>query len=220
MEIYLHENWNPETARYDSDLALLEFEPASISFNRFVQPICLWDSEKEPAVTEGVVTGWGRSEDETKDHENIPKQVKALIQSNEDCFFTEGQAEHLHVSSNRTFCAGLRNGSGICEGDSGGGLFIKVDGVSYLKGIVSSSPVNANDDCLVLINAIYTNVLKFRDWIEKKIPTGKNDKVVEVASRFYRFRFFQLQEKSSAFFVLNIITTMDVTSKLATSIKP
>lgn len=181
MEIYLHENWNPETARYDSDLALLEFEPESIHFNRFVQPICLWNSGEEPAVTEGVVTGWGQSEDEAKDHEDIPKLVKALIQTNEDCFFTEGQADHVHVSSKRTFCAGLRNGSGICEGDSGGGLFIKVDGISYLKGIVSSSSVNAHDGCDVSINAIYTNVLKFRDWIKSTVgsgimPTGNNDK--------------------------------------------
>lgn len=170
-KIRLHDDWNPMTAEYDADLSLLEFED-SIPLNRFVQPICL--SENDPAVTEGVVVGWGKSEDETKDHENIPKLVKALIQTNEDCFFTEGQKHHLDVSSRRTFCAGLRNGSGICHGDSGGGLFIKVNGVHFLKGIVSSSPVNTDGGCDVSINAIYTNVQKFKDWI-KDTASGRRD---------------------------------------------
>lgn len=161
--IFVHEEWNPETTQYNADLSLLEFEERGIRYNDFVQPICLWALENDPAGTEGFVTGWGKSEDKTRFHENVPKFVKAPIQSNEDCFL-EAKAL-VDLSSKRTFCAGLRNGSGVCFGDSGGGLFLKVN-VYYLRGIVSSSLID-DGGCDVSRNAIYTNVLKFKDWITK-----------------------------------------------------
>lgn len=168
--IFTHDNWNPRTTKYNSDLSLLEFEPNSIHFNDYVQPICLWYDEDEPPVTEGLVAGWGKSEDATSNHENLPKLVKALIQTNEECFLEEKAL--IDISSLDTFCAGLRNGSGVCFGDSGGGLFIKVDGIFYLKGIVSSS-LTTEGGCDVSRNAIYTNVLKFLNFIAEKTGNGR-----------------------------------------------
>lgn len=160
----MNNKWNPETTEYDSDLALLAFEQKSIHFNEFVQPICLWNFPYEPTVSEGLVAGWGKSEDPTKKYENVPRLVKALIQTNEQCFLDERAL--VELSSLRTFCAGLRNGSGVCHGDSGGGLIIKVDGISYLKGIVSSSLIK-DGGCDVSRNAIYSNIPKYSDWIGK-----------------------------------------------------
>lgn len=140
----------------------MEFDHETIHFSSYIQPICLWSSGIEPTITEGLVSGWGQSEDRTKIHENKPKLIAALIQSNEDCFLDEDRL--LDISSKRTFCAGPRNGSGVCQGDSGGGLFIKVDDVFHLRGIVSSS-LSKDEKCDVSKNAIYTNVLKFRGWI-------------------------------------------------------
>lgn len=164
-KIYIHDDWNHLTETYDADVSLLEFEESKIYFGMYIQPICLWNFEHEPTVTEGVVTGWGRS-GAAIEHENLPKLVKAPIQSNEECFF-DGGKHLIDLSSRRTFCAGLRNGSGVCQGDSGGGLFIKVDGVNYLRGIVSSSLIK-DGGCDVSKNAVYTNVQKFRDWIDEK----------------------------------------------------
>lgn len=166
--ITLHEEWNPHTASYDADISLLEFEKGSILFNDdsvYIRPICLWNAASEPSEKEGFVTGWGKSEDPSKVHQTIPKLIKSPIQSNEDCFF--GAERLLGISSRRTFCAGTLDGSGICFGDSGGGLFIKVQGVYYFRGIVSSSLTNDNG-CDVQNYAVYSNVLKFKDWIHKK----------------------------------------------------
>lgn len=168
-KIFIHDDWNPLTTDYDADVSLLMFEDDSINLNAYVQPICLWDSTNEPIVTEGMVTGWGKTENSSKIHENKPKLVRTLIQTNERCFL---EAKSLvDISSFRTFCAGLRNGSGVCFGDSGGGLFLKVNDVYYLKGIVSSSLIK-DGSCDVSKNAIYTNVLKFEDWI-KDITGGE-----------------------------------------------
>lgn len=161
-KIFLHDDWNHLRESFDADVSLLEFDEGIIPSNEYIQPICLWDSDIEPTETRGVVTGWGKSEDESKVHENVPKLVRAPIQNNEDCLFDEKSLYDL--SSRRTLCAGLRNGSGVCSGDSGGGLFIKVNAVFYLRGIVSSSLIKESG-CDVSKNAVYTNVLKFKPWI-------------------------------------------------------
>lgn len=174
---HIHDDWNHLTESYDADIALLEFWANKIHFDDYIQPICLWQSDDEPAITEGIVTGWGRSEDTSKAHENKPKLIKAPIQSNERCFL-ETKAL-LDLSSLRTFCAGLRNGSGVCSGDSGGGFFIKINGLFYLKGIVSSSLIR-DDGCDVSKNAIYTNVVIFKDWINlmtEKVSSASSAKL-------------------------------------------
>lgn len=139
-KVTLHEDWNPHVSAYDSDISLLEFDNGKIVFSTdsiYVHPICVWESVSDPSVKQGIVTGWGKSEDSWKVHEKEPKLIKVSIQTNEECFLAAKQL--VDLSSFKTFCAGAQNGSGVCMGDSGGGLFIKVDGIYYLKGIVSSS---------------------------------------------------------------------------------
>lgn len=175
-KIILHEDWNPHISEYDADISLLEFVKGKIAFNSeslYVLPICLWQSTTDPLESQGIATGWGKSENPSSFHENEPKLIKVSIQTNEECFLSAKQL--IDLSSFRTFCAGAKNGSGVCMGDSGGGLFIKVDGVHYLKGIVSSSLVKT-DGCDVSKNAVYTNVLKFKEWIEKKIQISPQSK--------------------------------------------
>lgn len=166
--ITIHDEWNPQTQEYDADMSLLEFEKGKLMFSdnsNFIGPICLWGLETEPSAKEGVVVGWGKSDDESKAHEAIPTMIKANIQTNEECFLNRNSL--LDLSSFRTFCAGLQNGSGVCFGDSGSGLFIQVNQVYYLKGIVSSSLIK-EQLCDVSKNAVYTNVLKYMDWIAEK----------------------------------------------------
>lgn len=169
-EIILHDKWNPKTSQYDADLALYEFEDGRILFNDYVQPVCLWYSEYDPTETEGWVVGWGKSEDPVNSHENAAKLVKAVMQTNEDCFLDEKRL--LDLSSSRTFCAGLKNGSGVCHGDSGSGLVIKIKDLYFLRGTVSSSLIG-DVGCDVFRNAVFTNVLKFMDWISSKMAKGK-----------------------------------------------
>lgn len=164
-EIFIHDDWNHKRANYDADISLLEFDEGKVQYNAYIQPICMWDSDMDQnsEATDGVVVGWGKSGTPGKDYENLPASIKAPIQSNEQCFLETKALAGL--SSLRTFCAGLRNGSGVCSGDSGGGLFIKINGAYHLKGIVSSSLV-ADSGCDVFKNAIYTNVQKFESWIK------------------------------------------------------
>lgn len=182
-KIYIHDEWNHLRGNYDADVSLLEFDEEKIQFSVYIQPICLWDLDNTWNVTDGIVTGWGKSRTFGKAYENLPASISAPIQTNEHCFLATKAL--VELSSLRTFCAGLRNGSGVCNGDSGGGLFIKTRGVFHLKGIVSSSLLK-NDGCDVSKFAIYTNVTKFRSWID----TIAADTLVSSVSG--RLRFFYL----------------------------
>lgn len=194
-DIILHEKWNPSTSQYDSDLSLLRFEENSILFNNFVQPICLWDPKIEYPVTDGLVTGWGQSEDVSKKHENKPKVIIVSVHSNEDCL--PGEKELAALSSRTTFCAGHGNGSGVCFGDSGGSLFVKINNIFYLKGIVSSSLTTENG-CDISKNAVYTNVPKFDSWINDHVHGGEtfcfNSYIFNVC--FYSIQTFFLHLRS------------------------
>lgn len=159
-EIFIHPDWNPFNQRYDADIAALVVED-DIPYTKYIRPICLPAAEQ--SAKEGYVTGWGESEDNTKVHENIPKQIKIPIHANEKCFLESG--EFAKISSLRTFCGGARDNIGPCRGDSGGGLFVKTGNVFLLKGIVSASLINLGQ-CDVTNFAIYTNVDKFIDWIQ------------------------------------------------------
>ncbi len=56
-------------------------------------------------------------------------------------------------------------GTGACHGDSGGPAYISVDGSLYLWGVTSRGERDPKNDCSQY--AVYTNVLYYRDWIDK-----------------------------------------------------
>lgn len=218
--ILIHNDWNHLTDSFDADVSLLQFDEGIIQFSTYIQPICLLDPASDPTETEGTVTGWGKSEDPTKIHENKPKLITVQIQMNEDCFLDK--KTFVDLSSKRTFCAGLKNGSGVCGGDSGGGLFIKIDDVFFLRGIVSSSLLTTLGECDTSQNAVYTDVLKFRNWINEKAGevgvTGEDD--IFLSKYLNLWCFLQLAGKffaSTNKFFLSFLTKI---SSLAISTEP
>lgn len=162
-KIIIHDDWNPETLTFDADLAVLVFDE-EIPFTRYIAPICLWASATEPTIEVGTVIGWGQSEDETKNFEPIPKVLNMPIHSNEDCFLRD--SDLAEISSKRTFCAGSGNGTGVCFGDSGHGFFFEFENKFYLKGIVSSAVTKNDGNCNENSYHIFTNIVKFSQWIE------------------------------------------------------
>lgn len=165
--IEIHPDWNPSSESYDADIAILTLSD-DISFTRYIKPICLPSLNTSiEVIADGFVVGHGKSEDETKHYEDVQKFIKIPIhKSNEECFYTNEFL--LKLSSIRTFCGGSRDGSGVCMGDSGNGLFVNHFGLWYLRGIVSAS-LFTNNECDLYNYSIFTNILKFRDWIYDKI---------------------------------------------------
>lgn len=171
--IIIHEGWKNDTQDYDADLMLLEFNEGQITINgRTIKPIYLWIAVAEPPRTGGDVVGWTKTES-AKNQKNTPRELQVPIQTNEECFLTTKAL--IYLSSRKTVCAGFRNfsdiptnGLGVCRGDRGSGLIIKIKGIPYLKGVLSSTSDEAESNCDVTRNAVYGNVLKYTDWIANK----------------------------------------------------
>ncbi|XP_038119631.1 serine proteinase stubble isoform X1 [Culex quinquefasciatus] len=161
--IIIHPDYNYE--RFFADIALLRLKD-DVKFNHFVRPACLWNFDEDYKVMinkVGFVPGWGYTERGLVSEELSFAQMPVVahetcIWSNRD-FFSK-------VTSNTSFCAGFRNGTSVCNGDSGGGMVFKQSNKWYLRGIVSVSAALQNHvSCDPNHFAVFTDVAKFLRWI-------------------------------------------------------
>ncbi|XP_070493054.1 uncharacterized protein [Chironomus tepperi] len=160
QSINIHPDWNTLTESFDADLSVLVLESEAL-LSRYIQPVCLFSSL--PNFVSGVVVGYGKSEDGTKIHENIPRILNSQIHNNPYCF--QDNRALARISSGRTFCGGPGRGIGVCNGDSGSGLYVTDGTTYYLRGVVSSSLIGGPYGCDVDTYSVFTDVLKFVDWI-------------------------------------------------------
>lgn len=169
--IHVHPDWNPNNARYDADIAALDFNSGKILLSSFVKPIAIWDSPQlNNSGLSGFVAGWGKGENPGRSYEPIPKNLLAPFYDSVECLIEAPALVTLFAKN--TFCAGLQNGTGVCFGDSGNGYFVKVSEEYYLRGLVSASLTDTTGGCQVKTFAIYTDILKFSDWVNQKIQNA------------------------------------------------
>lgn len=73
-------------------------------------------------------------------------------------------------ASRRNFCAGFEKDKGICTGDSGGGLYIKLDQKYFLYGLSSFSNCKCDAGrCEILSEGIFVNVADYVQWIHNNM---------------------------------------------------
>lgn len=150
-------------ATYDADIAVIVMTK-SVKYTEYIRPICLWKGEDESLVNqEGWVVGWGRDENgQTVTPE--PRRTITPIVSDSMCL--RSSDTFRYITSNRTFCAGKRDGTGPCNGDSGSGLAIQRHNRWTLKGLVSLAVLDTDKNiCNLNEYVVYTDVVKFMEWI-------------------------------------------------------
>jgi len=175
-DIHIHHNWHPDLATFDGDIAILELEQPVV-FNQFVQPVCRIDPESSiGAIKTGIVVGYGK--DENGFYGEKPKMFESPIYSRNECFTKNSELEPL--LSTRMFCGGYANGTGTCVGDSGSGLNVVHDNTFYLRGIVSASLRDRDNECNVYSHSVFTDTLAFHLWIEytiSKIHSSSDEEI-------------------------------------------
>ncbi|KAG8236525.1 hypothetical protein J437_LFUL015799 [Ladona fulva] len=169
--IYAHPEYKNSA---DADIAMLELTIRA-EYSPYIQPACVWSSHNsalDPLVGKlGVVAGWGLDEN-NKLSSAVPKTVKMPIVSQEECL-RSGQS-YTVLTSTRTFCAGYRNGSAPCNGDSGGGFMIPMPDEEwggtkwFVRGVVSTSLLGSGKvTCDANNFVIFTDIAKHGSWISQ-----------------------------------------------------
>ncbi|XP_063924332.1 proclotting enzyme-like isoform X2 [Zophobas morio] len=162
-DIKVHPDYVPLES--DADIAVVILSQV-IEFSNYIRPICLWagSDDIDTVVGEkGKVVGWGRDENNNSMTAE-PRQTTMPIVSQEECL-RSGEV-FKYITSQRTFCAGYRNESGPCNGDSGSGFIMKSNEKWFLKGIVSTSKYDSVKQSCDLTNyVVFTDISKFRTWL-------------------------------------------------------
>uniref|UniRef100_A0A2M4CZD7 Putative trypsin-like serine protease n=1 Tax=Anopheles darlingi TaxID=43151 RepID=A0A2M4CZD7_ANODA len=153
---------------FTDDIAILHMQNQFI-YDDYVQPVCIRSIDQDISQlvgTFGTVVGWGRTEqDATSD---ALREAHIPVVSAEDCLRSNRDL-FSQVLTTKVYCAGSRNGTSSCNGDSGGGMFFKMNGFWYLRGVTSFSEMDQKKSGICDSSSYvgYTDVAKYLDWLRK-----------------------------------------------------
>ncbi|XP_065085037.1 uncharacterized protein LOC135707205 [Ochlerotatus camptorhynchus] len=174
---FLHKDFVPR--RFNADIALLALR-TKVAINEFVRPVCLPDvmtaalsDGKELYGRQAVAIGFGMTEQsETAD---VLRKIRLPIVDYVTCLTSNREVFGTTLSVG-VLCAGDRNGSTVCNGDSGGGLFTEEDdGRWTLRGVTSFTAQRGWNDssCSLTDYSAFVNVAYYGDWIRYVMENGE-----------------------------------------------
>ncbi|XP_069688228.1 clotting factor C-like [Periplaneta americana] len=171
-QIIMQPTYQDLGGNYGSDVAILVLG-SPVEFSPVVQPVCIdWDLKAiDNDLTEGnlgMVAGWGVNENDT--FSDLLRMVQLPVVSDQKCIEEQPRDFKKYVTYT-TFCAGYRNGTGVCNGDSGGGLVFphpaEPNGTWLLQGIVSVSPRRRGTSfCDSTYYTVFTKVGIYTRWLK------------------------------------------------------
>lgn len=119
QQLIVHPDWSSTSQQYDSDIAIAVLVK-TVTFNKFVKPICIWretSSYRDIVGQYGTVGGWGKTEFDAI-HTSEPLFAAVPVVDGETCLLSDRNL--AIIASKRTFCAGgVTANGGPCLGDSG-----------------------------------------------------------------------------------------------------
>ncbi|XP_066991924.2 CLIP domain-containing serine protease B4 isoform X2 [Anabrus simplex] len=159
--------YRDEEKFYDDDIAAVYLK-GEVTFSKTIYPVCIdWDQKHRHSVKSGEVPGFGLTEEDI--FSDVLLKVRLPLVSVDKCEGTLPSRFATYLSL-RKFCAGFQNGTGVCNGDSGGGLVFQSeeDDLWYLRGIVSSGVRRKRSEiCSKEHYSLFTDVYQFIPWLKK-----------------------------------------------------
>ncbi|XP_053681560.1 clotting factor C-like [Sabethes cyaneus] len=178
-EIVVHRDFVPRT--FQADLALLALG-TKVMINEFVRPICLPnatsadDGEEDLVGRQAVAVGFGMTE--TGENSDVLRQLWMPLVDYLTCLESNREVFGMSLSS-AVLCAGNTNGSTVCNGDSGGGLFTQepTDGRWVIRGVTSFTAQRGWNDssCSLSDYAAFVNVAHYGSWISYVMAHGDQE---------------------------------------------
>ncbi|KAJ6643052.1 Trypsin-1 [Pseudolycoriella hygida] len=145
------------SSNYDNDIALLRLDEV-LKFDNLLRPVCLPTPGKSFSGYDGIVTGWGATQ-ENGDVSVTLMEVTVPIHSNSECRQSGYGSSRI---TNNMLCAGFKEGQkDSCQGDSGGPLHVKNDTEYQIAGVVSWGEGCAKPN----YPGVYTRVNRYGTWI-------------------------------------------------------
>ena len=167
----IHEKFKlDDNSQNDFNIGLL-ITDEEIQFSLHVHPACLPASDNFDFNGKGgVAIGWGFNENYqlSSNLQQLQVPTYPLI----ECFFRSNRKFFSGHATKRSFCAGFQSNKGICAGDSGGGLFIKIQNKFFLYGLSSFSNckcVKETGKCELFDEGIFVNVAAYLQWIQNNM---------------------------------------------------
>ncbi|XP_065079320.1 uncharacterized protein LOC135702217 isoform X2 [Ochlerotatus camptorhynchus] len=159
-----------ETGNHKHDIALLLLATA-VEFNQQIHPIEV-DFSKPPWIEKvagnlGTVVGWGLTDADKVSNELMVAEMPIVRYA--ECIESDPHLFGLLVHGGM-YCAGARNGTSVCNGDSGGGMYIFQNNGWILRGVVSFAAIRDGTNlCNLYSYAAFTNVPYYTEWIQSQM---------------------------------------------------
>ncbi|XP_052744443.1 chymotrypsin-C isoform X2 [Bicyclus anynana] len=169
--------------RLENDIALIKLK-SEVVFNDYIQPACVWYPkaiDKLPSNTDifGTIVGWGF--ENTDRLAPQLRKAKMPIVTESTCIKSNPLFYSRLLTNNNKFCAGYRNGTSACNGDSGSAFQVFIPdqtgddnpnaiGAWYVRGIVSVTLARVDVAiCDPNEYGVFTDVEKYKSWIDNNI---------------------------------------------------
>ncbi|XP_073948008.1 uncharacterized protein isoform X2 [Choristoneura fumiferana] len=167
-DIRVHPSYNASS--YSRDVSVLKLRE-QVRYTDFVRPACLWpDNEIDLSNVigkKGSVVGWGFDDKGLATEELTLVEMPVVDQ--ETCIRSYSEF-FARFTSEYTYCAGYKDGSSVCNGDSGGGMVFLMRNSWFLRGLVSLSVARQNEyRCDPTHYVVFTDLAKFLPWIRQNI---------------------------------------------------
>ncbi|XP_035910120.1 chymotrypsinogen B-like [Anopheles stephensi] len=154
---------------FDDDIAVLKMH-TQFTYDDYVQPVCIRSVPQDISQLVGAfgtVVGWGWTEHNSTSA--TLRQANIPVASADDCLASDRNL-FSQVLTTKVYCAGSRNGTSSCNGDSGGGMFFRMGGYWFQRGITSFASVDENLSGICNSHGYvgYTDVAKYLDWLREQ----------------------------------------------------
>lgn len=135
-----------------------------VSFNEFIQPVCLWPYDDEIVGRDAYAVGYGV--DHTDEDSLMRKHVKVTVIKQEYCegFFKE---EFAKSNGSKHFCVLSSSYEGPCNGDSQ--LYVKVSDAWYLMGVKNIIYQRYGERCKTLEPVLFEDIAPLVPWITSQM---------------------------------------------------
>ncbi|CAH0697303.1 unnamed protein product [Spodoptera exigua] len=164
-----HPQYSPiETARWN-DIGLIRLKEIA-PYTDFIRPICLPTKDITISTNRNnffsmIVVGWGATEN--KQFSDVKLEVEVPFVPLEECQTAyDTGINRSRVLWKGQLCAGGKNGTDSCKGDSGGPLMYENNKFFELVGVVSfgKNPCGTQG-----APGVYSNIYEYKDWINSVI---------------------------------------------------